>query len=282
MIYICIPAYNEAGTAGVLLWKIREVMSEFARDYAILLLDDASTDATAEAVAPYARVLPLTVVRHRERLGYGASLEELLRLALSKCTHPKRDVAVTMQADFSEDPALLPALVKTIEGGADLVIAAMPGGEGVPRTLAWLRRARRWLGRRLKIPAHISDPFSGYRAVRLVTVKRAYESAGGGPLVRHRGWVANLEWLARVAPLCRRIEEQSGALRRDRLQRPGRFRPWAVFGDLVRLLARPPRPSRAVLPGPPSGMRVRPAVRAGDDGRRTERMKGSGRGRVRR
>ena len=33
MIYICISARNEERTAGVLLWKIRRVMSEFKRDY---------------------------------------------------------------------------------------------------------------------------------------------------------------------------------------------------------------------------------------------------------
>ena len=43
MIYICIPAYNEADTVGVLLWKIRRVMENFPRDYELLVLDDAST-----------------------------------------------------------------------------------------------------------------------------------------------------------------------------------------------------------------------------------------------
>ena len=45
MIYVCIPAHNEASTIGVLLWKIRKVMLEFGREYEVLILDDASTDA---------------------------------------------------------------------------------------------------------------------------------------------------------------------------------------------------------------------------------------------
>ena len=46
MIYICIPALDEARTIGVLLWRIRQVMEEFPRDYHVLVLDDGSTDDT--------------------------------------------------------------------------------------------------------------------------------------------------------------------------------------------------------------------------------------------
>ena len=79
MIYICIPAHNEEQTVGVVLWKIRQVMAEFPRDYQILVADDASTDKTSEVLNPYARVLPLTVVRSEQRRGYSASVEMLLR-----------------------------------------------------------------------------------------------------------------------------------------------------------------------------------------------------------
>ena len=46
MIYITIPVHDEESTVGVLLWKIRNVMGEFGRDYEILVCDDASTDGT--------------------------------------------------------------------------------------------------------------------------------------------------------------------------------------------------------------------------------------------
>jgi RimJ/RimL family protein N-acetyltransferase len=53
------PAHNEERTAGILLWKIRQVMIDFPRDYHILVLDDGSNDRTAEVLEPYSRVLPL-------------------------------------------------------------------------------------------------------------------------------------------------------------------------------------------------------------------------------
>jgi len=58
VLYICIPAYNEAQTVGVLLWRIRKVFQEYSREYEILVFDDGSTDDTAETLKPYTEVLP--------------------------------------------------------------------------------------------------------------------------------------------------------------------------------------------------------------------------------
>ena len=74
MIYVCIPSYDEAPTVGLLLWKIRQVFAAFPREYHLLVLDDGSTDATTEVLEPYARVLPLTLVRHATLHGTGVVL----------------------------------------------------------------------------------------------------------------------------------------------------------------------------------------------------------------
>src|SRR5258705_11702994 len=104
MIYVCVPVHNEASTVGLVLWKVRQVFTAFQREYQIIACDDASTDATADVLTSYARVLPLTVVKHQTRQGYAQSLEELLRLALNRTDRQKRARATTLQAGFLHTP----------------------------------------------------------------------------------------------------------------------------------------------------------------------------------
>src|SRR2546425_999059 len=125
MIYVCVPVHNEARTAGLVLWKVRQVFTAFPREYELLVLDDASTDDTREVLASYAKVLPMTIVTHRERRGYARSLEELLRLALQRTDRPKRDCAITLHADFVHSPESMEDMVKHLESGADLVVAEL-------------------------------------------------------------------------------------------------------------------------------------------------------------
>ena len=88
MIYVCVPVRDEARTVGLVLWKVRQVFTAFSHEYQLLVCDDASTDGTGELLATYAKVLPLTVLTHRDRRGYASSLEELLRLALQRTDRP--------------------------------------------------------------------------------------------------------------------------------------------------------------------------------------------------
>ena len=124
MIYVCIPSYNEAPTVGLLLWKIRQVFAAFPREYQLLVLDDGSTDATAEVLEPYCP--GAAAHRHPPRPSGRAtprSVEELLRSAVERTDRPKRDAAILLHADFAHDPQVIPDLVRRIESGADIVVA---------------------------------------------------------------------------------------------------------------------------------------------------------------
>ena len=239
MIYFCIPAFNEAPTVGLLLWRIRRVMEEFPRDYEIIVLDDGSTDNTVEVLTPYSRVLPLTVIRGGQRRGYAAAVERLIRETVSRASHPKRDILITLQADFTEAPEDIPALIKRIEGGADVVEASIVSeGENVPRGLRWTRRGLPFILRGTAIPEGAKDPVSGYRAYRVSVLKRTLSDRSGSPLLSTEGWAANVELLAAVGPHSRRTEGLEVRRRFEKRQRESRFRPWNTFVDVWNLSRR--------------------------------------------
>lgn len=208
-------------------------MLDFPRDYHILVVDDASTDATAEVLAPYARVLPLTIFRNEQRLGYARSLERLLREAVRRSSYPKRDVVITLQADFTDEPAEIATLVKKIESGADVVSAASSPGRNAPRAVRWTRPVLAYLLRKLRWNAPVSDPLSGFRAYRVITLRKALQQRGGEPLLTREGWAANAELLRAVVPYSRRTLETRFEPRYDRLRRPPRFQPWQTLRQLL-------------------------------------------------
>lgn len=237
MIYVCVPARDEARTIGVLVWKIRKVMLEFGRDFEVVVMDDASSDDTRGVLSRYTSLMPLRVLHSDRPLGYAESLDRLVRDVVERSPYPKRDVAVTLQGDFTEDPADLVAMVKTIEGGADLVAGTIDAEpEELPGPVRWSRRLAPWvLGSAMK-NAPISDPLSGYRAYRVIVLKKALRDLGDGDrLASTRGWGANLELLSHLAPHARRIEETPYRLSFQRHARESRFRARPALTSLLGL-----------------------------------------------
>jgi hypothetical protein len=222
MIYVCVPVHDEARTAGLVLWKVRQVFTDFSREYQLLVCDDGSTDGTAGVLAAYAKVLPMSVVTHRERRGYARSIEELLRIALQRTDRPRRDCAIILPADFSQSPDVMEDMVRQLESGADIVVAEQVGERGdAPRALRW---ARRVAPRLLRLPG-LRDTISGFVALRLIVWRQA-QRRDGAPLLTTEGWSANAELLARVLPQARRVEAVPAITRYDLVQRAPRNTPW--------------------------------------------------------
>ena len=225
MIYICIPSYNEASTIGLLLWKIRQVFAGFPREYHLLVLDDGSSDSTAEVLERYTRVLPLTVTRHQSRLGYAESVEEILRQAVQRTDRPKRDAAILMHADFTHNPHFIPDLVRRIESGADIVIGQAKVQGERSRTRRLVRRLAPVLLRGVVSVPGVTDVVSGFAIFRVVTLRNAFRS-GASPVLRTKGWAANAELYGRTARFARRIETLSTVERHDLRQRSSRSGAW--------------------------------------------------------
>ncbi len=248
MLYICIPVYNEAPTIGVLLWRLRSTFQSTAREYEVIVYDDGSTDATAETLEPYGRVLPLTVLGDGTHRGYAAAMDALLREAARRTRYPRRDAIVTMQADFTDQPEHLAELVKRFEGGADVVVGEREALAAAPTSVRRLQRVAPWVLRPFVSVPGVSDPFGAFRLYRVSVIRDLLRERADQALITANGWAGNVELLVAAASASRRVETVTLASRYDLRPRPSRIRPLADALNLYRY-GRAARRMRSAAPG---------------------------------
>ena len=124
---VVIPAYNEAENLEPLLAELRAALSGVAGTHEIVLVDDGSTDGTAERIASEARRDPaVRPVLLEKNCGQSAALAAGLMRARGR-------IIVTLDADLQNDPADLPRVLAALEN-ADVVSGIRTG-----RQDGWVR-----------------------------------------------------------------------------------------------------------------------------------------------
>lgn len=252
MLSILLPAWNESAGIGLLLERIGRALGSRAA-YRIVVIDDASTDGTAEAAEALSGSLPVVVLRHPDNRGYGAALSTGFRSQAPTC-----DTLFTMDADDSHDPSLIPVMLEKLRSGDDIVIASrfQPGGRavGVP----WHRRALSGgasLAFRALCPlAGVRDYTSGYRGYRSGLIEDLIAAHGVESFIEEAGFTAGVELLLKARALGARASEVPLVLRYDRKQSASKMRIGRTAGSALSQLA------RHVLDPVP----VRPRERAAD------------------
>jgi glycosyltransferase involved in cell wall biosynthesis len=158
-VLIVVPALNEESGLPPLLTELRAVAQRDHFSADIVVIDDASTDRTAEV----AREHGARVVRLCRNLGIGGAVQTGLRLALREGF----DCAVQMDGDGQHPPGELRKLLAVIDTPAapDIVVGSRYlHGEGFQSTLP-RRMGSGWLAwvLRLVTRQRTTDPTSGYR-----------------------------------------------------------------------------------------------------------------------
>jgi len=242
VIYIGVPVHDERHTIGPLLWRIRKLLLEEGGDFRIVVVDDASEDGTDDALEPYRRILPLTVIRHERVRGYAASLERIIDEVLGRSEYHRRDGLLTLQGDFTDAPEVIPEMIRRFRSGADLVLGVPHPEDRPPATVRLGRMAAGFLTRRLPAGVEVEELVGGFRLYRLFVLERALAGpeTGEGRRLGHEGWAANAELLARALPHVRRVEEVEFPEIYTRRYRASRFRLPAQLWGLLRV-GRDPR-----------------------------------------
>ena len=114
-ISVVIPVYNEEDNVEPLIAEIEAVLATLGKSYEIVVVDDGSKDATfARLRSLHERVAQLNVVRLKRNFGQTAAMAAGL-------AHAQGAVLIVMDGDAQNDPADIPALLRKLDEGNDLV-----------------------------------------------------------------------------------------------------------------------------------------------------------------
>lgn len=151
---IVIPAFNEQGAVARTIERLRDGFAASPRSHRILVVDDGSTDGTAEA-AHGARAEVLRLPANR---GYGAALKAGIAATSS-------EFVGIIDADGTYPPGDMPLLLE-LAADADMVVGARdPRDQSIPI----IRRPAKWFVGRLAeylAQRRIPDINSGLRVMR--------------------------------------------------------------------------------------------------------------------
>jgi dolichol-phosphate mannosyltransferase len=169
-----IPVYNEERHVERVLDEVRRYADE------VLVVNDGSTDRTAELLAKHADV---RVVTHPQNRGYGAALISAFAYALEH----DYDVLVTMDCDGQHEPSRIAVLLEALDD-ADIVSGSrylrdFRQDSSAPQDR---RRINHSITSELngRYGLNLTDAFCGFKAYRREALARLHitETSWGMPL----------------------------------------------------------------------------------------------------
>jgi dolichol-phosphate mannosyltransferase len=169
-VVVCLPTYNERQNIDPMVREVLRVLAESGLDGHVIVIDDSSPDGTGRVADLLATELANVAVIHRStKQGLGPAYLDGFRRALTSGP----DLVLSMDCDFSHDPADVPRLVAAA-GSADLVLGSRYVAGGGTSNWGLVRRAISRAGSLyaralLGVPVH--DLTGGFKCYRRAVVE---------------------------------------------------------------------------------------------------------------
>jgi dolichyl-phosphate beta-glucosyltransferase len=192
---VIVPAYNEEQAIAGTLEALRERLDESGRPYEILVVDNASTDATVQRVESFGE--PVRVLRNEVNRGKGYSVRRGMLEASGQ-------VRLLCDADCSPSLESLPRMLAAIEQADVAVGSRLAAGADVGRTQPFRRRLVGWpfiALTRLLLAEPTRDVYCGFKLWRGVAAQAVFSRQ------RLDGWAFDAESLAMARRLGYRVRE---------------------------------------------------------------------------
>src|SRR5262245_49027596 len=158
---IVVPTYNERANLGRLLERLFEVCESQRVVVRAIVVDDNSTDGTAEIADEWAGRARVAVIHRSKKLGLGTAV-------LAGFARADTDVVGVIDADLSHPPELIPLLLATLRASdLDMVVASRYVRNGGSQGWSVRRFVLSRLGCELSRPlTPVSDAMSGFFLLR--------------------------------------------------------------------------------------------------------------------
>jgi len=240
VIVVVLPAYNEADALPPLLRRLQTVSAgHFGSALRVVVVDDGSSDGTAEAARASVGGLDVRVVVHPANRGLNEAMRTGLLAALEQAGGD--DIVVTMDADDTHAPGLISRMTMLVEEGNDVVIASRyaPGGRvrGVTLGRRALSRGASLLFRAVYPVTGVRDYTCGYRAYRAGLLKEAF-TRWGDQFISAPGFSCMVDILLKLDQLDAVITEAPMVLRYDRKPGKSKMNVRRTVGQTLSLLFR--------------------------------------------
>ena len=151
---VVVPAYNEAAVIPDLVRELKAAFAAHELDGEVLLVDDGSSDGTAELAEREAAGWPnFRVLRHRVNRGKTEAM-------VTAAEATERSVLVLFDADLQHTPDEIPRFLEKIDEGWDIVTGRKIGAYDKRAVSSAYNRLSRWI---FRVPVQDLNSMKAFR-----------------------------------------------------------------------------------------------------------------------